>query len=246
MAKCGRGRLGRLRDRRPRTRWLAIGAATRSGLLRAGQSPFPLPPRKQPVKRWNAMSWRCTTKRVHAGHWSAVFTDEQINGWLAADLPEKFPQLLPPEIQDPRVVFAPGQLQLACRYTGSRTHDRRQPDARSAFGRGTQHVGRAHLRRTGGTGSAPAQTIPRPCHGVRAQRGPVAPLGPVRWRSSRARHLRRIRVHRTMTRNCCSNVSKSARAKSIWPVERCRRTSRAHPHPPQGNAAKPSPWRKTG
>ena len=54
-----------------------------------------------------------------AGHWSAVFTDKQINGWLAADLPEKFPQLLPPEIQDPRVVFAPGQLQLACRYAGS-------------------------------------------------------------------------------------------------------------------------------
>jgi hypothetical protein len=54
-----------------------------------------------------------------AGHWSAVFTDEQINGWLAADLPEKFPQLLPPEIEDPRIVFAPGQLQLAFRYTGS-------------------------------------------------------------------------------------------------------------------------------
>ena len=54
-----------------------------------------------------------------AGHWSAVFTDQQINGWLAADLPEKFPQFLPPEIQDPRVAFLPGQLQLACRYTGN-------------------------------------------------------------------------------------------------------------------------------
>ena len=28
------------------------------------------------------------------GQWSAVFTDEQINGWLAADLPEKFPHAL--------------------------------------------------------------------------------------------------------------------------------------------------------
>ena len=50
--------------------------------------------------------------------WSAVFTDEQINGWLAADLPEKFPEVLPPEIRDPRVAFAPDQLQIACRYAG--------------------------------------------------------------------------------------------------------------------------------
>ncbi|MHB8970882.1 MAG: hypothetical protein ACYC3X_15305 [Pirellulaceae bacterium] len=49
--------------------------------------------------------------------WSAVFTDEQINGWLAADLPEKFPQLLPPEIQDPRVAFWPNQIQLAGNFS---------------------------------------------------------------------------------------------------------------------------------
>jgi hypothetical protein len=53
-----------------------------------------------------------------SGRWSAVFTDEQINGWLAADLPEKFPQVLPPEICDPRVAFVPGQMQIACRYAG--------------------------------------------------------------------------------------------------------------------------------
>ena len=29
------------------------------------------------------------------GVWEAVFTEEQINGWLAADLPEKFPRGLP-------------------------------------------------------------------------------------------------------------------------------------------------------
>lgn len=52
-----------------------------------------------------------------AGEWSAVFTDQQINGWLAADLPEKFPQVLPPEVRDPRVALLPGQLQVACRYT---------------------------------------------------------------------------------------------------------------------------------
>jgi len=54
------------------------------------------------------------------GQWSAVFTDEQINGWLAADLPEKFPQLLPGGIQDPRVAVRPDRLDLACRYSDSR------------------------------------------------------------------------------------------------------------------------------
>lgn len=52
--------------------------------------------------------------------WSALFTDDQINGWLAADLPEKFPQLLPAEIQAPRVAFSPHQVQLACRFIGQR------------------------------------------------------------------------------------------------------------------------------
>jgi hypothetical protein len=55
-----------------------------------------------------------------AGRWSATFTDEQINGWLAADLPEKFPDLLPAAICDPRVAFFPGQVQVACQYTGDR------------------------------------------------------------------------------------------------------------------------------
>lgn len=54
----------------------------------------------------------------HAGRWQAIFTDEQINGWLATDLPEKFPELLPPMIRDPRVEIRPHQMQVACRYDG--------------------------------------------------------------------------------------------------------------------------------
>ncbi len=48
--------------------------------------------------------------------WSAVFTEAQVNGWLAADLPEKFPHMLPPDLHDPRVAFRPNQLQIACQY----------------------------------------------------------------------------------------------------------------------------------
>ena len=55
------------------------------------------------------------------GRWEAVFTAEQINGWLGVDLREKFPNLLPPQFQQPRVAIDQGQAQVACRYEGSRT-----------------------------------------------------------------------------------------------------------------------------
>jgi hypothetical protein len=50
------------------------------------------------------------------GRWQAVFTAEQINGWLAADLPDKFPKALPRGVTDPRVAIDPEQAQIACRY----------------------------------------------------------------------------------------------------------------------------------
>jgi hypothetical protein len=48
--------------------------------------------------------------------WEAVFSEEEVNGWLAADLPRKFPEFLPPGIEDPRVHLEDGQVRLACRY----------------------------------------------------------------------------------------------------------------------------------
>jgi hypothetical protein len=50
------------------------------------------------------------------GRWEAVFTEDQINGWLASDMPEKFPSLLPRGTQDPRVDLSPERIQVACRY----------------------------------------------------------------------------------------------------------------------------------
>ena len=50
------------------------------------------------------------------GRWEAVFTNEQLNGWLASDLAEKFPNLLPPGTKDPRVAIRAGQAQIACRH----------------------------------------------------------------------------------------------------------------------------------
>ncbi len=49
------------------------------------------------------------------GPWHALFTDEQINSWLAIELAEKHPDLLPEEIQDPRVAITPERLTFGFR-----------------------------------------------------------------------------------------------------------------------------------
>ena len=52
--------------------------------------------------------------------WRIAILEEQVNGWLATVLPEKFPEMLPDFVQDPRVQFRAGQAELACRYVGPR------------------------------------------------------------------------------------------------------------------------------
>jgi hypothetical protein len=51
-----------------------------------------------------------------AGRWEARFSQDHINGWLAADLPTKFPGALPVGVSEPRVELDPDMLQLAVRY----------------------------------------------------------------------------------------------------------------------------------
>jgi len=50
------------------------------------------------------------------GHWQAIFTTEQINGWLATQLDETFPGLLPEYVADPRVTVGPDGILFGCRY----------------------------------------------------------------------------------------------------------------------------------
>jgi len=54
------------------------------------------------------------------GRWELDVTADQLNGWLAADLPRKFPGLLPPELLDPRVAIDENRLLFACRHQGTR------------------------------------------------------------------------------------------------------------------------------
>lgn len=48
--------------------------------------------------------------------WRLELTAEEVNGWLATVLPEKFANLLPPEISEPRVAVEQDRLHLAARY----------------------------------------------------------------------------------------------------------------------------------
>lgn len=50
------------------------------------------------------------------GTWEAVFTEEQINGWLVAEMPDKFPNVLPQGTEEPRVAIGPDAIQVACRF----------------------------------------------------------------------------------------------------------------------------------
>jgi hypothetical protein len=51
-----------------------------------------------------------------AGRWEAVFTQSQVNGWLAVDLPEKFGKSVPKTISDPRVRIDERAIHIAARY----------------------------------------------------------------------------------------------------------------------------------
>ena len=49
------------------------------------------------------------------GSWEVTFTENQINGWLAVDLKENHPKLLPREFRDPRIAIKQNQAQIGCR-----------------------------------------------------------------------------------------------------------------------------------
>jgi hypothetical protein len=49
-----------------------------------------------------------------SGEWSATFTEEQVNGWMAVDLVENHAQSLPPGFRDPRISITPDGVSLAC------------------------------------------------------------------------------------------------------------------------------------
>ena len=47
--------------------------------------------------------------------WQGELSEDEINGWLASELPVKFPNLLPENFKEPRVMLKDDDLSIACR-----------------------------------------------------------------------------------------------------------------------------------
>lgn len=54
------------------------------------------------------------------GQWQAKFTADEINGWLAVDLPTKFQKSIPAGVSNPRVAIGRDMIQLACKVDSPR------------------------------------------------------------------------------------------------------------------------------
>lgn len=60
-----------------------------------------------------------TSSLKSKGGWKIAFTAEEINGWLAVDMPNNHPDLLPKSLGGPRVIIEPDGVTLACRASHS-------------------------------------------------------------------------------------------------------------------------------
>ncbi len=57
---------------------------------------------------------------IETGDWHASFSQDQINGWLASDLPKKFPGSIPASVTQPRVALAMDELKLMFHFESQR------------------------------------------------------------------------------------------------------------------------------
>jgi hypothetical protein len=65
------------------------------------------------AKHFVAQSLQLRNDIVNEPTWEAVFSDQEVNAWLAEDLVTHFADQLPPEVHDPRVLFEMGRVVLA-------------------------------------------------------------------------------------------------------------------------------------
>jgi hypothetical protein len=65
------------------------------------------------AKRFVAQSLQLRNDICNEPNWEAVFTDQEVNAWLAEDLVTHFADQLPPEVNDPRVIFELNRITLA-------------------------------------------------------------------------------------------------------------------------------------
>jgi hypothetical protein len=65
------------------------------------------------ARKFVAQSLQLRNDICNEPNWEAVFTDQEVNAWLAEDLVTHFADQLPPEINEPRVLFELDRITLA-------------------------------------------------------------------------------------------------------------------------------------
>ena len=65
------------------------------------------------AKRFVASSLQLRNDIVNEPTWEAIFSDEEVNAWLAEDLVIHFADMLPPQVHEPRVMFELDRVTLA-------------------------------------------------------------------------------------------------------------------------------------
>lgn len=74
---------------------------------------LPRDQREVKAKHFVAQSLQLRNDIVNEPTWEAVFSDQEVNAWLAEDLVTHFADQLPPEVHDPRVLFELNRVILA-------------------------------------------------------------------------------------------------------------------------------------
>lgn len=103
---------------------VALGASALYWAARQGPDFYRAAVRVDPARQRDASDemLQRTTALVsdvrQEGRWEALFTADQVNGWLAVDLPANHADALPSSVRDPRVAIDPQAVHLACSFQG--------------------------------------------------------------------------------------------------------------------------------
>ena len=72
--------------------------------------------REQSAQQFVASGLQLRNDIENEPEWEAVFTDKEVNAWLAEDLMKDFAREVPPQVQEPRVAFETGLVTLAFQF----------------------------------------------------------------------------------------------------------------------------------
>ena len=72
--------------------------------------------REQQAKKFVQLATQLESSIQRDDRWTGEFTQDQINGFLAHDLPQRYSELIPQQAGRPRVRLADGAIDLAFRY----------------------------------------------------------------------------------------------------------------------------------